>query len=273
MKNVPEQEQIDHWLNNARKGIEDTRRLHAEGFYERENISLQAVLSGYALDYATLGRARFLNGEPLEDAREEFAEAARHQLKIFTIAYDETDPDYQGSKADLSCVSETLAIDAMNYALMAADFALAAEFAGWYRTSPDGYMLGVDINRYTHALAFTIRDRSADASALLQAQLQDYANKTPKSPAARNYHTLITTLSGIVDGDNAKFNDGLLAQLKFYDHQAHGEYRNTDQGFICDAAVALANLALHRGLRVMVEYDTLPQGLLIQPSSANSFID
>lgn len=209
---------------------------------------------------------KFLNGEPVEAAREAFAEATRHQLKVFTMAY-------QGSKADLSRVSETQAIDAMNYALMAADFALAAEFAGWYRTRPDGYMLDVDVNRYTHALAFTIRDRITGARALLQAQFQDYAKRPPKSAGDKNYHTLVTTLSGIVDRDEARFNDGLLAQLRFYDHQARGEYRNTDQGFICDHAVALANLALHRGLRVTVEYDTLPQGLLIRPSSADSFID
>ena len=88
--------------------------------------------------------------------------------------------------------------------------------------------------------------------------------KPPRQGYEKNYHTLITTLYGIVTRDEKRFNEGLLMQLEFYRiAEAEGEYRNTPQGFICDDAVALANLGLHEGLAVTVEHDLLPRGLLI----------
>ena len=53
-------------------------------------------------------------------------------------------------------------------------------------------------------------------------------------------------------------------QLEFYQGDAQGELKDTDEEFICDYAVALANLGLHHGLAVTVEHDTLPPGLLIR---------
>jgi hypothetical protein len=265
MSNTPEQQQIDHWLNNARYQIERTWRLNREGFHEKHGVSLQCVHTAVAGDHASLARAKFLNGDPIAEVRAEFANAARHILKSFRMAYDETDPDYQGEKADLSAVSETIAIDGLNFALMAADFDLAVELGRGYRDSPDGFSLGLDVNRYVNALAFTVRDRLEDARQRLQAQFDDYARKPPKSAADRNYHSLVTALSGILERDAARFNEGLAAQLKIYQSYARGEARNTDEEFICDHAVALANLGLRRGLAVTAEHPTLPRGLLIQP--------
>ena len=54
--------------------------------------------------------------------------------------------------------------------------------------------------------------------------------------------------------------------VNFYQKVALGEHRNTPYEFICDHAVALANLGLHHGLSVNVEHDTLPKGLLYDPS-------
>ncbi|BBA37462.1 hypothetical protein sS8_5545 [Methylocaldum marinum] len=265
MSNTPEQQQIDHWLNNARYQIERTWRLNREGFHEKHGVSLQCVHTAVAGDHASLARAKFLNGDPIAEVRAEFANAARHILKSFRMAYDETDPDYQGEKADLSAVSETIAIDGLNFALMAADFDLAVELGRGYRDRPDGFSLGLDVNRYVNALAFTVRDRLEDARQRLQAQFDDYARKPPKSAADRNYHSLVTALSGILERDAARFNEGLAAQLKIYQSYARGEARNTDEEFICDHAVALANLGLRRGLAVTAEHPTLPRGLLIQP--------
>jgi hypothetical protein len=262
--NQPEQEQIDHWLNNARYQIERVWRLNREGFHEKHGVSLQTVHTSVALDYASLARAKFLNGDPLEEVRAEFATAARHVMKSFTMAYDESDPDYQGEAAELSAVSETTAIRGFNYVLMAADFALAAAIGCSYRDRPDGYKLAIDTNRYTNALALALQDRLEEAKSVLDAQFSDYTKRPPKSPADRNYYTLINTLYGILERSEQRFNEGLEAQLKIYQGIARGELKNTDEEFICDYAVALANLGPHHGLKVTVEHDTLPKGLLFQ---------
>ena len=111
---------------------------------------------GLAAWYASLARARFLNDDPVEDVRAEFATASRHIIKSFTMAYDETDPDFQGVKVDWSEVIESIAIDGFNYALMAADFNLAAELGKWFRDPGDGDLMDSEVNQYAHGLAQTV---------------------------------------------------------------------------------------------------------------------
>ncbi|BBA37464.1 uncharacterized protein sS8_5547 [Methylocaldum marinum] len=266
MSNTPEQQQIDHWLKVARDGLTQTEEDFKSGFYEAENISIESVHTGTAMLYASLARAKFLNGDPIAEVRAEFANAARHILKSFRMAYDETDPDYQGEKADWTEVSELMAIDGFNFALMAADFDLAAELAGWFRDRPDGVRMDIEVNRYAHALKSVVLDDLPQARGLLSAQIDAYAAKPSKrNDYRKNYFTLSTALSGIADTNEARFNEGLAAQLKIYQSYARGEARNTDEEFICDHAVALANLGLRRGLAVTAEHPTLPRGLLIQP--------
>jgi hypothetical protein len=262
--NVPEQIQIDHWLNVANRHILKGDENYRNGFYIRENIPIQSHFVGAADDHASLARAKFLNGDPLEEVHAEFANATRHVIKSFAMAYDESDPDYQGDAAELSWVSEGIGIEGMNWALMSADFKLAAEMAGHYRTRPDGDMLSLRSNRYANALALTIRDKRQPALELLVAQFEDYKKKPPKSPADRNYYSLILALYGIVAGEREKFLEGLELQLKSYRGYAHGEGKDTDEEFICDHAVALAILGIHHGLEVTVEYEMLPKGLLIE---------
>ncbi len=136
------------------------------------------------------------------------AHAARHVMKSFTMAYDESDPDYLGEAAKLSSVSETIGIEGMNWALMSADFKLAAEMGSHYRTRPDGDMLGLDTNRYANALALTLRDKRQPALELIMAQFEDYKKRPPKSPADRNYYSLMLALYGILAGDKAKLHEG-----------------------------------------------------------------
>jgi hypothetical protein len=256
--NAPDQHQIDHWFAFADKWIPNKLEKIASG---RGNQGTHISLSGV---YASLARAKFLNGDPLEEVRAEFANAARHVMKNFAMAYDESDPDYQGEAADLSEVSETIGIEGMNWALMSADWNLAAEMASHYRTRPDGDMLALDTNRYVNALALTIRDEREPALELLTAQFEDYKEHPPKSPADRNYYSMILALYGILVSEQEKFVEGLELQLKSYRGYAKGEGKDTDEEFICDDAVALSNLGIHHGLEVTEEYEMLPKGLLIQ---------
>ena len=289
--NQPEQQQIDHWLAHGREGIVGRRRRYKEGFYEKEEISIQSMYTGLALSHATLASAKFLNGDPIDEVRAEFANAARCVLKSFTMAYDESDPDYLGDQwparnphytghrdspvtarylnpvhgqVDWSCVTETDFIEGINYALMATDFPLAETLSTWFQDSPDGELMDIDVNRYAHALKHVILGSRQHAWGLLKAQLDDYEKTPPKSAGDKNYYTLITTLFGIVEKDLDKFNAGLAAQLKFYESHTRGEGKDTTEEFICDHAVALANLGLHHGLKVTVDHDTFPKGLLIQ---------
>ncbi len=263
--NKPDQEQIDHWIITAREGIEGRWKRYKDGFYIKEDISIQCMYTSLALDHASLARAKFLNGDPIDEARAEFSNAARCILKSFTMAYDESDPDYQGEKVDLSCNTETIAIRGFNYALMAADFDLAKELASWFRDRPDGKKMDSEVNHYAHDLKRVLREGRVKAWNLLKTQFETYTAKPPKrNDYKKNYFTLTTALFGIVESNEERFNQGLMMQLEFYQGDAQGENKNTDEEFICNHAVALANLGIHHGLKVTAEYDTLPKGLLIQ---------
>ncbi len=290
--NQPEQQQIDHWIKVALDGLAQTEEDFKSGFYEKEGISIQSVHAGTALYHATLARAKFLNGDPIDEVREEFARAARYVLKSFTMAYDESDPDYVGDRwparnphytghknspvaakflspeygqVDWSSVSETTFIRGMNYCLMAADFSLAEQLATWFQDSPDGSPMDIEVNRYAHALKHAILGGRTRAWLLLKEQREAYeARPSKRDDYRKNYYTLSTALFGIMDKNEVLFNEGLAMQLAFYQDMAQGEYKNTPMEFICDNAVALANLGIHHGLKVTVEHDTLPKGLLIQ---------
>lgn len=95
----------------------------------------------------------------------------------------------------------------------------------------------------------------------MKTQRDAYLGKPSKRDDYRkNYYTLGIALLGIVNQDGALFNKDLQMQLDFY----QGELKDTDEEFICDYAVALANLGLHYGLAVTVEHATLPKGLMAQ---------
>ncbi|MEJ2694731.1 MAG: hypothetical protein P8166_17320 [Candidatus Thiodiazotropha sp.] len=259
--NKPTQNQIDHWISKSLKSLAQTDEDFRTGFYVEEEIPIQSVHVGTASFYASLARAKFLNGDPVDEFRAEFAQAARYIMKSFTMAYDESDPDYLGEAAVLEWVCETTGIEGMNWALMSADFELAAEVAGHYRTRPDGDMLSLRSNRYANALALTLRDQPLPAMELIAAQFEDYKKKPPKSPAARNYYSLILALYGILAGERERFHEGIELQLKSYAPYARGEAKDTDEEFICDHAVALVILAQHRQGWLAVTDERLPKGL------------
>ncbi|MBU1171283.1 MAG: immunity 49 family protein [Proteobacteria bacterium] len=261
--NKPEQEQIDHWLKVTTNHIKKDWELYHEGFYEKENISIQSVYAGFALDNSSLARAKFLNGDPIKDVRNQFAQAAKYMMKSFTMAYDPSDSDYQGESTDWSCVSETNAIEGMDYALMSGDFDLASKLASLFQNRLDGYTMAIEVNRYAHTLANVLTNKKEGAMKWLNHQMADYKKKPAQKGYRLNYYTLSLALEGILEFDEKKFNQGLLEHLEFYQNDAQGELKDTDEEFICDDAVALANLGIKHGLAVTVEYDTLPKGLLI----------
>jgi len=256
--NTPDQESIDSWLEIAEKWIKHWKDEI------NKNESDQGTFTSISSDFADLARAMFLNQSSIDDVQQQFSNAADHMLKNFKMAYDETDPDYQGKNIDWSEVSETDAMEGMNYALIATNFELAKELGLIYQDRLDGHKMDIDANCYAHALASFLKGKRMDAWGLLRDQLKTYENTPPKSISDKYYYSLITALFGIIDSNEKQFNEGLFLQLKLYESDAKGELKDTDEEFICDDAVALANLGLHHGLEVTIEHDTLPKGLLIE---------
>ena len=77
-------------------------------------------------------------------------------------------------------------------------------------------------------------------------------------------HTLSMVLLGIVEKNEVRFNGGLAAQLEFYEPEAtHGEEQDTSEEFICDHAIALANLGMWAGMKLHTRHRLLPTDLLI----------
>lgn len=288
----PEQEQIDHWIKVRKESLRQTQDAIRTGFFEKNNVPSQSIYTGDAISHATLARAKFLNGDPIEEVRAEFAQAARCILKSFRMAYDPADPDYVGDRwpppnpqytgkpgsvveakwldpgygeVNWADVGEVWFIEGIDYALMAADFALAKELAGWFRDRPDGVLMDKEVNDYAHDLKLCVLAAWDEALARLEAHAEYYRAFPPtRNDYRRNYCTLTTALHGIAARDAERFNEGLRMQLEFHAHEAKGELKDTSEEFICDHAVALANLGLHRGLPVTVEDDRLPRGLLIE---------
>ncbi len=278
--NVPEQQQIDHWLKVAREGIDRKRKLVKEGFHRKEDLPVQGAYVSQAANYADLARTKFLNGDPISSVRREFANAARCIIKSFTMAYDVKDPDYVGDKpkpegaldpgygqVSWADVNEIAAIEGFNYALMAADFDLGRELAQWYQDRKDGRKMDPEVNRYAHALKYALLGERDEGSALLKKTIDALTPKPPKERYKLNYLTLSLTLSGILTDDETLFNQGLEQVLVFHEKVMipSEDLWDTAKEFICDHAVALANLAISYHLNVTVEHDLLPEGLLVQP--------
>ncbi len=260
----PDQSQMDHWIEVALEGLTQTDEDFRSGFFEQNQISIQSVHTGTASLCASLGRAKYLNGDPIEEVRQQFTRSAGYVLKSFKMAYDESDPNYRGSDSDSSCINEGEFIDGMNYALMACDFDLAKELAFWFRDPPPKARFRQEINAYAHGLCEVVNGRFPEAEQRMAEQLAAYEKKPSKKRDARaNFNTMSIALHGIASRDSAQFNQGLDMQLAFYKTIARGEFRDTPQAFICDYAVALANLGLHHGLEVTVEHGLLPGGLLV----------
>lgn len=259
----PDQDQVDHWKTEYQNGVDRRFHLMEKGFHIENDIPFQDVYDGFAMDYSGLGRARFLNGDPIEEVRDTFRLAAQSSLRAFTIVYDPSDPLYNADNTKFSSVSERQFVEGVYYALMAADFDLAAELARWFQGRPNGKKMDPEVNDFAFALKHTLLGDSEKALALLRPRLDNYLKKPPKGGYKRNYYTLTTALVGILEKDEALFNEGLALQLHFHLGDARGEYKNMPQGYICDDAVALANLGIHHGLNVTVTDYRLPAGLLI----------
>lgn len=264
---APDQDQIDHWMAVKINNLQRTKEDFASGYYVTRGIPFQDVFNGDAMDYSGLGRACFLNGNPINEVLDTFRQAAQSTLRAFHIVYDPADALYNADNTSFSSVNERQFIEGIYFALIANDFEIAAELARWFRDRTNGKKMDPEVNDFAFALKYTLLDEHEKALSILRPRLDKYLKKPPKGGYKRNYYTLTTALVGILEKKADLFNEGLVLQLHFHLGDARGEYKNMPQGYICDDAVALANLGLHYGLGVTVSDYRLPPGLLIGTSS------
>lgn len=263
----PTQEQLDHWISCNLRRLKQTENDWDSGYYSKNNIPASSVYSGDAMDYASLARSHLLKCKDIETVRSYFNKAACSILRIFKIIYDHSDQLYDSSNTDFSGVRETNFIEGINYSLMSVNFKLSKELAAFFSHRPDGRKMKPEINDYAFGLKYTLLNEDEKALSILKPRLETYQKKPPKGGLKRNYHTLTTALVGILETDEALFNEGLAMQLHFYQGVARGEAKDTDEEYICDHACALANLGLYRGLNVTVEDPRLPKALLIEKTA------
>ena len=274
---APEQEDIDYWIQNSLEMIDERNTDLKQAYYEKQDLSIQVHYAGKADDYAGLARALTLQGLTAE-AKENFSTAAELVLKCFSIAYNINDHDYLGDQprpkstlrsgfgeVDDTLVNEIQLIEGINFALMGNDFYTAEQIAHWYQNTPDGYKMDPDVNRYAFAYKFALLNEFEKGKPLLKETIEYCLQNKPKHPGDINFFTLSMTLQGILYKNSELFNEGLQHQLDFYKKTVipAEDYWDTYYEYICDHAVALANLAIHHGLAVTVEHDLLPKGLLI----------
>jgi hypothetical protein len=210
----------------------------------------------------SLGRARFLHGDPLEMVRQAFREAARGIETSFAMAYDESSPHFLGCRAEPRAVSETTALHGLNAALMAVDFALAGRLARWIPPSPNDPSTSEETLHYVRGLKHLLLGQPSQARAHVSATLKQYEGRPPQADYKRNYYTLTLALAGILEGDDERFNEGLRAQADFYRGFLQGENADTVGEHIRDHLVALGNLGLRHGRQVKGDIPFLPRELL-----------
>ena len=263
----PDREDAEWWIEGALEIIEERNKKIQSG------KGTQGMYTGLYLSYMTLGRSRYLHGiwfrgqstrDAVKEARAAFQQAAGCMEMSFRMAYDPTLPEYVGDQADWGDVTETLAISGFNAAFMASDFALARRFAPWPRSAPDGKRMDEEVCNYVDALQACLLNDPVTATQLLNRNLAKFKQRPSSKGFRLNYHTLSMTLLGIVEKNTVRFNGGLAAQLEFYEPEAtHGEEQDTSKEFICDHAVALANLGLWAGLKLQTKHRLMPTDLLI----------
>ena len=269
----PDREEVESWIEISLEEIAKEQKNIDAG--ERD----QAIYTSMYLDYMDLGRSRYLHGiwfqnistrAVVKEVRAAFQKAAECIEMSFRMAYDPALPEYMGDQTDWTRVNEVYAISGFTAALMASDFALARRYVPWPRRRPNGKRMDDEVCNYVDALQACLLNDSNTAAQLCRRNIDQFnQKKSTKRDFRMNYHTLSMALLGIVEKNEVRFNGGLAAQLEFYEPEAtHGEEQDTSEEFICDHAVALANLGLWSGMKLHTKHRLMPADLLISTHPA-----
>lgn len=257
----PTHSDAQEWIDYAHEQITRAHTRASAGLREKD----QSFYDSLANDYATLGRAKYLHGDPLGEIREAFKQAAQNMEISFIMAYDESSPHYIGNKPDVdwSCVMEVHMLELMVWALISYDIEYAVHVTQWVRPSPDEAPMQPEVVHFVYALRYVLEGNWQEADAMNSHTFNMYQSQMPASDDyRRNYYTLSWALAGILRQDDEMFNEGLRQQLDFYRSYANGEAEDTEEEYFCDNALALAILGKKTGRILKIEGDYLPIDLV-----------
>jgi hypothetical protein len=255
---MPTQEETREWIEFAEKRIREEEEKIKAG------RATQLDWEGWSEWQLELGRARFLYGEELPRVREAFQKAGQGVVEIFAMAYDTASPSFLGERSIPGVATFVRAIDGFNAGLMAGDEGLTQRLARLVPAQPSSKLTPKEVINYVHGLKHSMLGEREEALISLRENLERLGHRMPKESYKRNFFSLTLTLAGVIEGDDARFNEGLRLQSQFHRGRAMGECADTSEEYICDHLVALGRLGRRRGLRVSDDLPYLPTALLAE---------
>ena len=213
-----------------------------------------------------LGRTLYLKGDSVKEVRNEFVQAAS-QLEAMFREISAT-PNQPASTFNPHA-AEVHALEGLVATLMANDLDAARRLS----TTIQGVLELCEAHdpptderrNFLRTLMHYLDGRTVDTQESLRQSTRSYRNHRLSGMDARTYYfTLHTVLHGIVERNANLFNTGLAAHLEFYEWMLRNNGSELDRpvNFICDTALALANLGLAARLKVWTRHMLLPTTLL-----------
>jgi hypothetical protein len=250
------------------------------GWYEKNHSANSTGYSVLAGDYMSRAYANSVLGKE-RVALEEDLRTCLHYAVQSLDARDPRNPDYNEAHEKEYPYTESEALEDIQYSLMAGDFEMAKHFAGslWLvGISEKGFHKGYEPgltqrtskdrrDNYATALANFILGNDKTAKEIIELIIKNMEKRgIPKISGSLFYfYSQYKALSRIIDRDENTANDGIAMQLQFAEcHRCnpHSEYYGIPQSSLSEEAIALANLALLKGLKVRIEHCLLPKALL-----------
>jgi hypothetical protein len=252
----PTAEEAQGWVEIAERHIREREERI------RRDRSTQLDWIGWSDWQMSLGRAMFLRGDDRGSVREAFREAARGIIRSFAMAYDASSPFFLGGSFSPSAVSHVSAMDGFNAGLISGEPALTQQLALLVPSSYPTKHAPKEVNGYIQGLKQLLLGEQGNARSYIRESLDDFGRRLPKGGYRQNFYTLTLALSGVIEGDERNFNEGLMLQSQFYKSHAQGEGADTPEEYLDDHLIALGRLGLQRGLGVQREIPYLPKALL-----------
>lgn len=213
-----------------------------------------------------LGRALYLKGDPVKEIRNEFVLAASQIEAMFCEVSAAPNPVISTFNRH---AAEVHALEGLVASLMANDLdaarRLSTTIQGLPESSEDGDSPLDERRHFLRTLMRYLDGQTFDTQESLRQSTRIYRNRRLSEMDARTYYfTLHTMLHGIVERNANLFNTGLAAHLEFYEWMLRNNGSEIDRpvSFICDTALAFANLGLAARLKVWTRHMLLPTTLL-----------
>lgn len=264
----PSTDILNQWLNELRTQIDEYEAELVDGDVEFK----QSAYGNLAQSFAKKGRLLYLHDVNPTEIHQAYQEAANMMEKNFIMAYDQSSPDYIGDTDSIhwGWVDYNAAIDMIVWSLMGGDFDQTKRVAKWMDdpTAKDTYdeeyeELMQDAGWLVETLREVIINQDENRNESVLELASNIRNQFRKIPDNRHYYAMGQVIIGIINRDELLIAQGLNLQLHYYTQYIERQKNKDDTCYLCEDAVAFANLALHNDLVVRVQSLYLPSSLLI----------